>query len=481
MHMPTANKNTTAAHASQATLAPQNTATAREPLFSHKALVALILPLVAEQFLAITIGACDTLMVASIGEAGVSGVSLIDQFSQLMIQLFAAFATGGAVVTSQYLGKNETSNACKAAKQLLTLSLSAAAVLVCLFVPLRLPVLRLLYGKIEPTVMQNAVTYFFWIVISFPFLAIYNSCAAVFRAMGNSKLSLKVSILMNLTNIGGNAVFIYGLKIGVAGAGIATLLSRAAAAVVMLVLLTDRKKNSVYIDRLFTPEWNGVMTKRILRIGIPSGIEGSVFQFGKLIVQTFMASFGTVAIAANAICNNVGSFANVPGNALGLASVTVVGRCIGAGERKQAVHYARVILREAVISMGALSAVIFVFSPQIVSLFNLSPEATRLASGVIRTCMVANALVWPLSFTLPNSLRAAGDAKFTMIVSNISMWLFRVLFCYLIASWILRHYPENTSLALYGVWFAMYIDWIFRATCFVLRFRGGRWLEKKVI
>ena len=452
-----------------------------QPLFSHNALVALILPLVAEQFLAITIGACDTLMVSSIGEAGVSGVSLIDQFSQLMIQLFAAFATGGAVVSSQYLGRREAQNACKAAKQLLTLSLVAALVIVALFVPFRKPVLSLLYGKIEAEVMQNAVTYFFWVVISFPFLAAYNSCAAIFRSMGNSKISLQVSILMNCTNIAGNALLIYGLKIGVAGAGIAPLASRVAAAAVMLLLLTDRKKNTVYIDRLFRPEWNGAMTRRILKIGIPSGIENSVFHIGKLLVQTFMAGFGTAAIAANAICNTVASFANVPGNALGLASVTVVGRCIGAGERKQAVRYAKIIMRETYIAMTALSLLLGIFAPQIVSLFNLSDEATRLAAGVIRTCMVANIFFWPLSFTLPNSLRAAGDAKFTMIVSNISMWLFRVLFSYLISFAILRRFPGNSALALYGVWFGMYIDWVFRGACYVLRFKRGKWLEKKVI
>ncbi|MCR5725064.1 MAG: MATE family efflux transporter [Treponema sp.] len=450
-------------------------------LFPRKALVTLIVPLVAEQFLAITIGACDTLMVASIGEAGVSGVSLIDQLSQLMIQLFAAFATGGAVVSSQYLGRRDTKNACKAAKQLLTLSVVVALVIVVLSELFRAQILSLLYGKIDADVMENSLTYFFWVALSFPFLAVYNSAAAVFRSMGNSKLSLKVSILMNFTNIAGNAFLIYGLKIGVAGAGIATLASRSVAAIVMFVLLTDHRKNVVYLERPLHFEWNGAMTRRILKIGIPSGIENSVFQFGKLLVQTFMAGFGTAAIAANAICNSIGSLANVPGSALGLASVTVVGQCIGAGERKQAVHYSKVILREACISMGVLSVVIFIFTPQIVSLFNLSPEAAQLAGGVIRTCMVANIVLWPLSFTLPNTLRAAGDAKFTMIISNISMWSFRVLFSYLISGWLLRRFPETPSLALYGVWFGMYIDWLFRAASFVLRFKSGRWLEKKVI
>lgn len=452
-----------------------------QPLFSREYLARLILPLVAEQFLAMTIGACDTLMVSSIGEAGVSGVSLVDQFSQLMIQLFAAFATGGAVVSSQYLGHKDARDACVAAKQLLNLALISGLLIIAVFVPLRAQILTKMYGRSEADVLQSAITYFFWVGLSFPFLAVYSSCAALFRSMGNSKLSLKVSILMNLTNIGGNAALIYGAKIGVSGAGIATLASRVVAAVVMVVLLCDRKRNVIHFDNIFRPEWNGSMVRRILRVGIPSGIENSVFHIGKLVVQVFMSGFGTAAIAANAICNTVASFANIPGNAIGMASVTVVGQCIGAGEKGQAKRYARVLLRETYVAMSLLALLILLFAPQVVSLFNISDEAKRLAAGVIRTCMVGNALIWPLAFTLPNSLRAAGDVKFTMMVSNISMWLFRVLFSYAIATWILRRNPDSTSLALYGVWFGMYIDWLFRSACYVVRFRHGRWLDKRVI
>lgn len=456
--------------------------TSTKPLFSKEYLAKLILPLVAEQLLAMTIGVCDTIMVASIGEAGVGGVSLIDLLSQLMIQLFAAFATGGAVVCSQYLGKKDTVNACRATKQLMNISLIAGLFLVAVFVPFRFPVLRLIFGRIEPDVMESAATYFFWVTVSFPFLAVYNSCAAVFRSMGNSKLSLKVSMVMNAINIGGNAVLIYGAKIGVAGAGIATLASRVAAALIMLILLCRKNEaNAVYLDKPLHFEWRSDMIRRILRVGIPSGIENSVFHIGKLSVQSFMAGFGTAAIAANAISNTVCSFANIPGNAIGLAAVTVVGQCIGASEKEQAKSYSKLLMRETYIAMWILAAIIGIFAPQIVSVFNLSEESAKLAAGVIRTCMIGNATIWPLSFTLPQALRAAGDVRYTMVVSNISMWLFRVLSSFLISSIILAHNPNNTALALYGVWFGMYIDWLFRSTCFVLRFRGKRWLEKSLV
>ena len=452
----------------------------REPMFSRAYLFRLILPLVGENFLAMTIGACDTLMVSSIGEAGVSGVSLIDQFSQLMIQLFAAFATGGAVVSSQYIGHRDICKAKRAAKQLFYVSLFIGSLVLAVCLPLRSQILGTLYSKASEDVIKNAFDYFLWVLISFPFLAVYNSSAALFRAMGNSKLSLKVSVVMNAINIGGNAALIYGAKIGVDGAGISTLASRLVAAVVMTFLLCGGK-NQIRIEKIWKFEFDFSMVRRILKVGIPSGIENSVFHIGKIFVQSFMSGFGTVAIAANAICNTVASFSNIPGNAMGMGCVSVIGKCVGADEKAQAKSYGKTLMRATYAAMFCTSALIFIFAPILVGFFHLSPEAEKLASGVIRTCMCANVVFWPMSFTMPNILRAAGDAKFTMLVSNISMWAFRVLFSFLISSLILRRNPESTDLALYGVWFGMYLDWIFRGACFLIRFHRGRWLEKKVI
>ncbi len=453
-------------------------------LFTKKDLRHLILPLVLEQFLAMTIGACDTVMVSSVGEAGVSGVSLIDQLTQLFIQLFAAFATGGAVVSSQYLGHKSDENARTAARQLLYISLFSALVIIALCLPLRRTILSKIYGGSGEEVMQNALIYFVWVLLSFPFLAVYNSCAALYRSMGNSKVSLKVSLVMNLINIAGNAVLIYGAKIGVAGAGISTLISRFAAALFMMYLLgrkSAKDSGRIYLEKLWKIEIRFNMIKKILKVAVPSGIENSVFHIGKILVYSFMSGFGLAAIAANAITNTIASFSNIPAQAIGLASVTVIGQCIGAGEKEQAKSFGRKLMKEAYLGMFLVATVIFLLAPVLVRAFNLSDEARALAVGVIRTCMVANIFFWPLSFTMPNILRASGDAKFTMLVSNISMWLFRVLFSFIISKYLLYKYPENTALALYGIWFGMYIDWVCRGLCFGLRFHRNRWLEKKVI
>jgi len=441
-------------------------------MFSNAYLRHLILPLVAESLLAVTIGMADTVMVAVNGEMAVSGISLVDAFSQLMIAMFSAFATGGAVVSSQYLGNQDRPSACEAGRQLYMLSLVVGLGIVILFLPIRRSFLGLLFGHIEQGVMDSGVTYFFWILLSFPFLAIYNSCAALFRSMGNSKLSLKVSLLMNLINIGGNALLIYGAHLGVAGAGIATLASRMAAAVAMTCLLRS-SQNAIHLDGMFPFHWKKPMIAKILQIGIPSGVESSVFQVGKLLVQNFIAGLGTASLAANAICNSIASFANIPGNAMGLASITVVGQCIGAGKPDQASLYAKRLLWKTYLFMGITSLSIYVFSPAIAHWFGLSEEAETIAVSVLRQCMLFSALVWPVSFELPNSLRAAGDAKYTMIVSMCSMWGFRVLFSYVLTTW--------AHLGLNGIWMGMYVDWICRAFFFVTRFRNGKWKTKRLI
>lgn len=449
-------------------------------MFSRKYLTSLIWPLVAEQFLSMTIGACDTVMVASTGEAGVSGVSLIDQLGQLAILLFASFATGGAIVVSQFIGRKDGENACHSAKQLLNLCLIVGLLVIAVCLPLRKQILNLVFGGADEAVLENAFKYFFWILFSFPLLGIYNSCAALLRAMGNSKVSLFTSILMNVLNIAGNALLIYGFNLGVSGAGISTLVSRGIAAFIMVFIL-NQKKWPVHFEKLWKFEFDFFIVRKILKVAVPSAIENSMFHIGKTIVYSFMSGFGVAAVSANAISNTVANFANIPGNALGLASVSLVGQCIGAGEKEQAKLYGRKMLKITYAGMFFTCLIVFVSSPLLVGCFNLSQASHSLAVGILRTCMIATAVIWPLSFVMPNILRGAGDARYTMIVSNISMWLFRIFFSYLISSYLLKRFPDNKEIALYGVWFGMYIDWLFRALFFTLRFRGKRWLEKIVI
>ena len=441
-------------------------------MFTRKALCLLIIPLVIEQILAVTIGMADTVMVARVGEAAVSGISLVDTINILLINIFSALATGGAVVSSQYLGRQENKNACIAAKQLLWAILILSSVIMALALILRNALLGLIFGHIEADVMSHAQTYFWLSAISYPFLAIYNSCAALFRTMGNSKISMLTSLLMNVINISGNAILIFGFNMGVAGAGIASLTSRAIGAVIMVILLRNGT-NPIHVRDPWKPQFNFSMIKNILKIGIPNGMENGMFQIGKILVQGLIASFGTAAIAANAVANNLASIQILPGAAIGLAMITVVGQCVGAQDYKQAKMYAIKLMKITYISMFALDIFLLAIASPLIGFYHLSPEASATAWELIVCHTVCAVVFWPSSFTLPNALRAAGDVKFTMLTSIVSMWIFRIGLSYVLGAWL--------QLGVLGVWIAMTVDWVFRAALFIQRFLREKWKHRQVI
>ena len=443
------------------------------PLFTRQALVALLLPLIAEQALSVTIGLADTLMVSSVGEAAVSGVSLVDSFNTLMIQVMSALATGGAVVTSQYIGHREPKNAKAAAAQILFVLASFSLVVAAVVVVGRHAILRGIFGSIDADVMRYAETYFLLSALSYPFIGLYNAGAALFRAQGNSKISMLSSLVMNVINIGGNAVLIYGFGMGVLGAALASLVSRAVSCLVVLWLL-QRPGCPLRVDGLRALAPDGGLIRRILRVGIPAGIENGMFQIGKLSVSSLTSTLGTAAIAANAVANTASTFLNIPANAVGMAALTVVGQCLGAGEKEQAVYYSRRLLLTAYCGAWAMNLSAFLFANRFaISLFNLSPEAQTMALQVMVWFNFVSLFFWPSSFTLPNILRAAGDARFTMAVSILSMWVFRVGFCYVM---VLGFHGRLLS-----IWMGMFLDWVFRSLCFFVRFARGRWMEQSVI
>lgn len=443
----------------------------KEHIFSRTMLRRLLIPLIIEQALSVTIGMMDTIMVSSCGEAAVSGISLVDSVNWLIIQVFAALATGGAVVVSQYIGREDMPNARKSAKQLVYIMTLTAIAIGALALLLNRRLLSLIFGNIEAGVMDNANIYMVLSALSYPFLAAYNAGAALFRSMGNSKVSMYISVGMNAINVGGNAILIFGFNMGVMGAGLATLASRVVGAAVIIVMIC-RRNETVYIEKIWSYRPNFSIIKTILKIGIPNGIENGIFHLGKIIVLSVVSSFGTAAIAANAICNTTASFANVPGAAIGLGIITIVGQCMGAGEKEQASYYAKRMLALVYVSVIALDACIFIFAPQLAAVYNLSADATVLSEQVLHGFALANVTLWPLAFTVPNVLRAAGDARFTMIISIASMWVFRVGSCYLFS---------YLGFGLQGVWIAMYCDWACRGLCFIIRFARGKWKNIKVI
>ncbi len=460
-------------------------------LFSNKDLWHLIWPLIAEQFLAITLGMADIIMVATLGESAVSGVALVDSVYILVQTIFAALATGGAVVCSQFIGQKRADMASRTAIQLLYALVFGSVVIMIIGLMFHKTLLTALFGNVDPLVMSNANTYFFYMLIALPSIALYNGCAALFRSQGNSKVSMFTSILINILNIGGNAIMLYGLKSGVEGVAIPTFIARTAAALILFVLLYRRKiihfpfrntekhqasfnaLNQISIRGIEKFRIEGNLISKILHIGIPTGLENSIFQVGKILVVTLVASFGTGAIAANAASNTISSFEVLPGHSIGLALLTVVGQCIGAGKPEQAVYYTKKLMILAYISMAALNIPLLIFSKTLIGFYGMSAETTLLGWQMLMCHGLMGMIFWPASFTLPNALRAANDARFTMIVSLISMWTVRIGLSYFFAI--------PLGMGAFGTWVAMSLDWIVRSAAFIIRFGRGRWKTKKLI
>lgn len=442
-----------------------------EYMFSNRNLLKLIIPLVIEQFLAMAVGMADTIMVASVGEAAVSAVSLVDTVNVLIINIFAAVATGGAVVCSQFLGRCQSKRACIAADQLLLFTLGLAVLLMGIIYLGRDWILSGIFGKIEPEVHRNANLYLLIVAASIPFIALYNSGAALFRAMGNSKVSMMVSLLMNGINVAGNALLVYGFKCGVEGVAIPTLVSRVVAAAVIYGM-SRNPQLTVHTSARFVlrPQWSFI--KKIMYIGIPSGLENSMFQLGKILVLSLVSSFGTASIAANAVANNIAAFQLLPGVAVGLALVTVSSRCVGAGDYQQVRYYTRKLLGVVYVSMILINLLIILLLPIILRIYNLSDDTYLYALQLGRYHGVVCCILWPLSFTFVNTLRAANDVKYAMLVSMLSMWIFRIGFSYLLAGYM--------KMGLLGVWVAMTVDWLVRSVFFLIRYLGHKWELHKI-
>ncbi len=437
----------------------------QNPLFSNRALTALILPLILEQALAITVGMADTMMISSVGEAAVSGVSLVDMLNMLIFSVLSALATGGCVVISQSLGAGKKEEALKGMKQLLFTVLVFSILIAMAAIVLREEILRLFFGRIEADVMQAALIYLVISAFSFPFLGVYNACAAMFRAMGKSNVTFIVSVIGNVINVVGNGICIFGLHMGVAGVAIPTLISRIVMGLILFMLLHNKKRELYFTREHF--RINKEIIQKILYIGIPGGIESGIFQLGRVIVVSIISGFGTVQIAANGVANSLDSMGCIIGQAMNLAMVTVIGHCVGAGDEKQIRFFTGKLMRITYVATFAVNSMILLFLNPILSVYGLSAETTALAYTLVMIHNGMAILLWPVSFVLPNMLRACNDVRYPMVMSIFSMCAFRIGFSYVLGVCL--------GMGALGVWYAMVLDWIFRSVSFIVRYLHGTW------
>lgn len=430
-------------------------------LFTTKYLRKLIMPLIIEQLLIVLVGMADVLMVSSLGEAAVSGVSLVDSVNQLILQVLFAMTAGGTVVCARFLGGKDYKKASRSGGQLLFITAAATTLIAICFMIGNRGILSLMFGKVEANVMKNAMLYMFLTSLSFPFLALYHSGAAVFRAQGDTRTSMLVSLLMNVINVAGNAFCIFILKMGVAGVGIPTVISRIIAAVTILSLM-QKEKNPIRLQSLSDLKPDLRLLGDIFAIGVPNSVESGLFNCGKLILQSLVSTLGTASIAAYAVASNLVTYLYLPGNALGAAILTIAGQCIGAGENEQAKKYTNRLIVINYAMLAVLSTTLILGRHFFVGLYNLSAGSAVYAEGLLLSHCIAM-VVWPLAFLYPYYFRSVGKAAFTMIVAIVTMWLFRVGLAYVF----IRIMYKN----ILWVWYAMFIDWIVRAVIYVTAFR----------
>ena len=441
-------------------------------MFSNRMICSILVPVVLEQLLNSIMGTADTMMVSNVGSAAISAVSLVDSINVLVIQAFSALAAGGAIVCAQYIGQRNKEKANESARQVLFIitAISVIVSLICLI--FQKPLLRLIFGSVEAEVMRASEIYFFYTALSFPFIAAYDSAASIFRAQDNTKGPMLISMISNVMNIAGNAIMIWGFHMGVAGAAISTLFSRIFCAVVVLIQLRRDRQPIVVRDYLkIRPNWS--MIRRILGIGIPSGVENSMFQLGKLAIQSTVSTLGTAAIAAQAMTNILENLNGIAAIGVGIGLMTIVGQCMGAGRKDEAIYYIKKLCVIAEVTIIVSCLTVFALTKPVTILGGMEKGSADLCFHMVMWITIVKPLVWTMAFIPAYGLRAAGDVKFSMITSCITMWACRFCLCVFLIR-VMGFGPM-------GVWIGMFADWTIRGIIFAWRFHSRRWLEHRVI
>ena len=446
----------------------------QQHMFTNRMIRNLLIPVVLEQLLNSIMGTADTMMVSNVGSAAISAVSLVDSINVLVIQAFSALAAGGAIVCAQYIGQRNKEKANESARQVLFIitAISVAVSLICLV--FQKPLLRLIFGSVEPAVMSASETYFFYTALSFPFIAAYDSAASIFRAQDNTKGPMIISMISNVMNIAGNAVMIWVFHMGVAGAALSTLISRIFCAVVVIIQLRKEREGQEIVVRDYfkiRPDWS--MIRRILGLGIPSGVENSMFQLGKLAIQSTVSTLGTAAIAAQAMTNILENLNGIAAIGVGVGLMTIVGQCLGAGRQDEAVYYIKklCVIAEVIIIISCLG--VFALTKPITILGGMEKESADMCFHMMMWITIVKPLVWIMAFIPGYGLRAAGDVKFSMITSCCTMWVCRFCLCVFLI--------RRLGFGPMGVWIGMFADWTVRSIIFTWRFRSRKWLQHKVI
>lgn len=432
----------------------------------------MIVPLFWEQLLVLMVGIADTLVISYTGEAAVSGVSLVNMVNTIFIYLFTALASGGAVVISQYIGRQEPDRAGEASSQLLMFSTLLSVALSLLVLAAKEQILRTLFGTVEPAVMDAGIIYLRISAYSYPALAVYNAGVALYRSIGKTGTTMKISFVSNVINLVGNLIGVFILKAGVAGVAYPSLIGRiySAAAISWLCF---QKSNGVYYLKQWIFRWNKKLLSQILHIAIPNGIEKGLFQLVKVALSSIVALFGTYQIAANGVAQSIWSMAALCGLTMSPVFITVIGQCMGAGDLEGAEHYFKKLVKITLTISLIWNGLVFAATPLLMRFYALEEETKKLVIQLVLIHNLFNAIAFPFSGAMSSGLRAAGDVKFTTIVSIGSTIAGRLTLSYLLG--------RVFNLGVIGIAAAMCCDWTFQAILYIWRLRSGKWKQFHVL
>lgn len=441
-------------------------------MFTNKQLKDMIVPLIAEQFLVMLVGLADTFVVSYAGEAAVSGVSLVNSFNTIFLFLFTALASGGAVVVSQYIGRKNTDKASEAVSQLLMVSVLFSAAVSVLILIFNQGIIWAIFGQVEPEVEEACVTYLRISAYSYPALAVYNAGAALYRSVGKTSTTMKISVIANVINVAGNLIGVFVVHAGVAGVAYPSLISRVFSAVV-ITLLCFRDQEGVRYRWRQILAWKSELLKTIMGIAVPNGLESGIFQLVKVGLSSIVALFGTSQIAANGIAQSIWSVASLVSVAMDAVFITVIGQCMGAGDTDQAEAYFKKLMKLTVGISLAWNGLIALFTPWIAGAYAVSEETRQYVLYLVLIHNLGNSILFPFADPLGKGLRAAGDVKYTVVVSLFTTIGVRLLLSLL--------FGIVLQMGVIGIALAMCMDWLVRAVLFWIRFKKGRWKTFQVV
>ena len=452
----------------------RNLSLPKDAMFSNKTIILFIFPILIEQILIASLSMVDTLMVSRLPDSSfiLAGIANVTRMDTLFKQIFVALGAGGGIFIAQFIGAKRLDDANKSLKMNMISMVFIAVIISVILEIFKVHILNFLFGKVEEEVMEQSLKYYSVTILSYPLMALFNCGCASLRSMEKSKMTLYASLIMMSVNIIFKYVFLFVLKMGVVGAGLSTLIAYGVTGIGLLIVLCN-KKNNVHIDNIFKPEWDWKMLGKIYKVALPTGIENGLFQVGALILQTLIASLGTIAINANHIANTLTPMLHAPANAFTLGIIPFISQCMGANKSKEAEFYTKHILKlDHIITFG-LALIVIPLTPFAIRIFGMSDDISGEAFKALLIYFICIPLIYPESFALANALRGAGDTKFAMCTSVITMFMFRIGLAYI--------FVRIFNLGILSTWIAMVSDWFVRGIIYRIRFRRGKWKMNCII